>query len=110
MPAQAMSISSALSPQVIGGLGDDIVGSVVFEISSAAGGFSSIPSINVPPSSSTGTATTPTNCQYINLSTGAISAAGTAITANGVYAVYAPGCEPMDFHAVAEAIFFVFLF
>lgn len=86
MPAQSIAISSTLSPQVIGALGDEVVGSVVFEVT-AASSLSTIVSVQVE-----GSGSTPTNCQYINMATGAVSAAGTAITANGVYGVYSPGC------------------
>lgn len=36
---------------------------------------------------------TGTNVQYLNLATGAVLSAGTAITTNGIFAVYAPGCQ-----------------
>jgi hypothetical protein len=68
--------------------GEDAVASVVFQVFGAAGGFSSIPAIAVEESGQTGT-----NVQYYNVATGANLTAGTAITADGIYAVYAPGCK-----------------
>lgn len=67
--------------------GEDAVCSVVFQIWSAAGGFSTIPRIAVEGSNQTSV-----NVAYYNVTTGAYINAGTAITANGIYAVYAPGC------------------
>ena len=68
--------------------GEDAITSVVFQIWSATGGFSTIPRIAVED-----TAQTPINVQYYNVQTGSPVAAGTPITANGIYAVYAPCCE-----------------
>lgn len=67
--------------------GEDAVVSVVFQIWDAAGGFSTKPQIVVEDSGQSGT-----DVQYYNVATGANLAAGVAITANGIYAVYAPGC------------------
>jgi len=66
--------------------GDDVVTSVVFQVSSASS-LSTIPRAAVD-----GSGQTPANVAYYNVLTGATVSAGTAITANGVYAVYAPGC------------------
>lgn len=68
--------------------GEDAICSVVFQIWDAAGGFSTIAKIAVEGSDQTGV-----NVQYYNVATGANLAAGVAITTNGIYAVYSPGCE-----------------
>ena len=68
--------------------GEDAITSVVFDIQSPAGGFSMIPRVAVEESPAT-----PVNVQYYNLTTGASITGGTAITAAGIYAVYAPGCK-----------------
>ncbi len=75
----------------------DVVSSCVFQIANLAASFSTIPSIVVISESAAGAlglppSTASINAQYINLATGAVSAAGTAITANGIYGVYCPGC------------------
>jgi hypothetical protein len=76
---------------------DGVIASCIFEVSGVAS-LSAIPRIRVIDQSASGAAgpgTPPTasiNAQYINLASGAIAAAGTAITAAGVYAVYCPGC------------------
>lgn len=67
-------------------MSDGVIGSTVFQVSSAAGGFSCVPQIV------TDLTLTAANVQYVNLATGAVSAAGTALTANGIYAVFNPGC------------------
>jgi len=66
--------------------GEDAVVSVVFQVYSAAA-LSTVPAVAVEESGQT-----PTNIQYVNLLTGNPVAAGTPITANGIYGVYAPGC------------------
>lgn len=71
-----------------GGSGEAVVSSVVFQIQSAAGGFSTIPRIRAEESTAA-----LANVQYFNVQTGATIAGGTAITADGIYAVYAPGCQ-----------------
>lgn len=68
--------------------GEDVVASVVFQIVNAAGGFSTIPRIRAEEATSA-----PVNVQYFNVQTGATIAGGTTITADGIYAVYAPGCQ-----------------
>lgn len=68
--------------------GEDALASVVFQVWNAAGGFSSIPGVSVENSGQS-----PTNVQYFNVLTGATIAAGTPITAAGIYAVYAPSCR-----------------
>lgn len=76
----------------------DVVSSCVFEIANLAGSFSGIPRIRVVGQAAQGAAgpgappTASINVQYINLASGAVATAGTAITANGIYAVYCPGC------------------
>lgn len=68
--------------------GEDAITSVVFEVFNLAGGFSGLPRIDIEEA-----AQTPINCQYVNVATGNPVAAGTPITAAGIYAVYAPGCK-----------------
>ncbi len=67
--------------------GEDAVVSVVFQVWGAAGGFSTVPQIAVEESGQSGV-----DVQYYNVATGANLSAGVAITANGIFAVYAPGC------------------
>jgi hypothetical protein len=66
--------------------GEDAVVSVVFQVS-AASSLSTIPAVAVEESG-----IAPSNIQYVNILTGNPVAAGTPITANGIYGVYAPGC------------------
>ncbi len=89
MPATAFKLSVAApnAPLLIEHGGEDTVCSVVFEVSSAVS-LSTIPRIGISPSG-----TTMQNVQYVNFATGAVLAAGTAITANGVYGVYSAGCR-----------------
>lgn len=74
-----------------------VIASCVFEVANQSA-LSAIPRIRVIDQSASGQAgpgvppTLGINVQYINLATGAISAAGTPITANGIYGVYCPGC------------------
>lgn len=68
--------------------GDDAVFTAIVAIANAAGGFSCIPRVAAEESG-----ITPVNCLYYNLLTGAPIAGGTPITADGIYAVYAPGCR-----------------
>ena len=82
--AQSIALSTAVI--AIGAGGDEAVVSTAFHITSASS-LSCVPQIAVDSSNAT-----LTNCQYVNLATGAVSAAGTALTANGVYAIYHPGC------------------
>lgn len=86
--ASGTQVLTRRGTRAIGSQGEDVVSSVVFEIQSAAGGFSSIPRIRLEESTAT-----PVNVVYFNVQTGAQIAGGTAITANGIYAVYAPGCQ-----------------
>jgi hypothetical protein len=79
---------------------DDLVSSCVFQVANLAGSFSTIPRITLRAAVALAGAAgagaplvTGTNAQYINLASGAVSAAGTAITANGIYAVYCPACQ-----------------
>lgn len=65
---------------------DDVVTSVVFQVT-AASSLSMVLKATLG-----GTANASANVVYINLLTGAVTAAGTAITANGIYSIYAPGC------------------
>lgn len=74
----------------LGGGTDEVVGSVVFQITGASS-LSGIVKAGIA-----GSSQTRPNIQYVNLATGAVSAAGTAITADGLYAVFAPGCR-VDF-------------
>lgn len=85
--ANSISISGTSAIQLASGE-DAIVNSIVFSVSAAAGGLSMIPQIALGDSGDAAV-----NVQYINLATGAISAAGTPITANGLYGVFAPGCD-----------------
>lgn len=65
---------------------DEVIASIVFEVSSAS-------SLSMLPKASlNGSNTTPANICYTNILTGATVAAGTAITADGIYAVFAPNC------------------
>jgi hypothetical protein len=68
--------------------GEDGVTSVIFQITSPAGGFSMIPAVAVEESGAAAS-----NIIYMNLLTQGVVAAGTPITAAGIYAVYAPGCK-----------------
>lgn len=74
-----------------------VISSCIFEIANVAS-LSTIPRIRVIDQSASGAdgpgvpPTASINAQYINLASGSVSAAGTAITAAGVYAVYCPGC------------------
>ena len=75
-----------------------VVYSTVFQILNVAGSYSGIPRITTLMASAAKAGpgvplATGTNAQYINVATGAVSSAGTAITANGIYGVYAPGCQ-----------------
>ena len=76
----------------------DVIASCVFEIANLALSFSTIPRIRVIDQAVSGAAgpgappTASINAQYINLASGATASAGTAITANGIYGVYCPGC------------------
>ena len=70
----------------IGGGGDNVVTSVVFQLTQASGSFSVTPQAFVEQ-----TANTAQNVQYVNLATGAVASAGTAITTAGIYGVFAPG-------------------
>lgn len=65
---------------------EDVIASIVFEVS-AADSLSMLPKASL-----NGSGTTPANIAYVNLLTGAAVAAGTAITANGIYGVFAPNC------------------
>ena len=84
MAAFTFNAPLAVATQEIGSGGDEVVTSVVFQISGASS-LQTTPRISLD-----GSSATPTNCQYINVATGAVSAAGTLITADGVYGVYAP--------------------
>jgi hypothetical protein len=79
--------------------GEDAVVSVVFDIQDPAGGFSMILAVAVEESPAT-----PANIIYLNLLTQAPIAAGTPITAAGVYAVYAPGCKVYAVTSAGTAI------
>lgn len=76
---------------------EGVISSCIFEIANVAS-LSTIPRIRVIGQSASGAAgpglppTASINAQYINLASGAIAAAGTAITAAGIYGVYCPGC------------------
>jgi len=74
--------------QPLGGPGNSVVGSVVIQVSASAGGFSSIPRIALD---GLAVAITGQNAAYTNVLTNAAVAAGTPITADGIYAVFAPG-------------------
>ncbi len=93
--ANTLALSTALPTgpsngvQPLGGSGGEVIGTVVFQITAAAGGFSTIPRAVID---SIGTAATGQNIVYTNVLTGAVVAAGTAITSNGIYAVFSPGC------------------
>lgn len=70
----------------VGTAGGEIIGSIVFEVSSAS-------SLSMLPKASLGgSGTTPANICYYNVLSGSPVAAGTAITADGIYAVFAPNC------------------
>ena len=71
----------------VGSGGDEIAASIVFEISSASS-LSFTPQLCLG-----GSGNTPADCAAYNVRTGATVPAGTAITADGVYAVYVPGCQ-----------------
>jgi hypothetical protein len=76
---------------------EGVVTSCVFEVANLAASFSAIPRVRLIGQSSLGAIGTPPptasiNAQYINLASGAVSPAGTAIVANGIYSVYCPGC------------------
>lgn len=68
--------------------GDDAIFTAIIQITNAAGGFSCIPRVAAEESGAT-----PASVLYYNVLTNAPIAAGTAITADGIYAVYAPGCR-----------------
>ena len=68
--------------------GEDEVTSCVFQIWNVAGGFSTIPNLLVEGSGQAGV-----NVHYVNMATGDVQDAGTAITAAGIFAVFAPGCQ-----------------
>ena len=79
----AISGSTAIP---VGSCGDEVIASIVFEVSSAS-------SLSMLPKASlNGSNTTPANICYTNILSGATVAAGTAITADGIYAVFAPNC------------------
>ena len=69
----------------IGAGSDEIIGSIVFEVSASTAAFSVLPKAALG-----GSGTTAANIAYKNLLTGASVAAGTAITADGVYGVFCP--------------------
>jgi len=77
---------------------EGVIASFVFEVANLAASFSTIPRVRVIGQSALGAAgpgfppTASINAQYINLASGAVSPAGTALTANGIYAVFCPGC------------------
>ena len=77
---------------------EGVVASCVFEVANLAGSFSTIPRIRVIGQTKDGAKgpgfppTASINAQYIDLASGAVSPAGTALVANGVYGVYCPGC------------------
>lgn len=76
---------------------NEVIGTVVFQIIGAAWAGSAIPQMRLggPQAASDSglVAGAFKNCAYINVATGAQVAAGTAITADGIYAVTAPGVE-----------------
>lgn len=74
----------------LGGGTDEVVGSVVFQVTGASA-LSAVVKAGVA-----GSTQTRQNIQYVNLATGAVQAAGTAVTADGLYAVFCPGCR-VDF-------------
>lgn len=78
---------SGTSAIPVGSGGDQIVASIVFEVSSQSS-LSMKTQLNVG-----GSGTTPADCVSYNVLTGAPIAAGTAIAANGVYAVFCPGSQ-----------------
>ncbi len=67
--------------------GEDQIASVVFQIWSPAGGFSTLPKVTLE-----GSGQAAANVHYVNLLTGDTNDAGTAITTAGIYGVLAPGC------------------
>jgi len=83
MAANNYSITGT-SEIFIGALGNEVVSSVVFQVTAA----SSLSMVVKATLDDTANATA--NIQYINLLTGAVQSAGTAITANGIYGVFAP--------------------
>jgi hypothetical protein len=90
MAAQYVTLDfTAAAVKIIDPGTDDLVSSCVFQIANLTGSFSGIPRIAVKDVSPPGT--TGINCQYINVATGVVSTAGTAITANGEYGVFCPG-------------------
>lgn len=74
-----------------------VIGTVVFQIVGTTWAGNAVPQIRMggPQAASDAGlgASTLKNCSYVNVSTGAQVAAGTAITADGIYAVTAPGVE-----------------
>lgn len=86
MARNTIPVSGTSTINLHGG-NDEIVTSVVFEVSSASS-LSMLVQMKLK-----GNATTPANVQYVNLLTGAVAAAGTALTADGVYGVFCPGCQ-----------------
>lgn len=84
MAYNTLSITGT-SELVLADTADDVVTSVVFEVSSAS-------SLSMVVKAKVESTNTSQSCQFINLATGAVSSAGTAITANGIYSVYVPGC------------------
>lgn len=67
--------------------GEDSIASVVFQIWSPAGGFSTLPRLALE-----GSGQAAADVHYVNLLTGDTADAGTAITTAGIYGVLAPGC------------------
>lgn len=72
----------------LGSGGNDVVASTIVEISSVAGGFSGKFYIQ-----GLGSAATAITARCLSLQDGSITANNVAITANGVYAVFAPACR-----------------
>lgn len=98
LSVQGVGATGVAGTQVIDPGTTDVVSSCIFQILNVAGSFSGIPRITVQGASSLKSGpgvplATGINVQYVNLATGAVSAAGTAITANGIYGVYCPGCQ-----------------
>lgn len=89
--------SPVAGTQVIDPGSDDLVSSCVFQIANA-NAFSAIPRLTVRNAMANGIRgqlplVTGQNVTYQNLLTGAVLAAGTALTANGIYTVFCPGCQ-----------------
>lgn len=80
-----ISISGVTETPILSG-DNGIVCSVIFQVT-AASSLSMVTNILLA-----GSGNSSVNCQCVNIATGAVTPAGTAITANGVYGVFAPGC------------------